>query len=85
MQKSTPLFERVKRALEARERDYGDPQDNLEHVAKRWSIQLNQRISAKDVAIMMIDFKLSRLKHNPKHFDSLVDVVGYAACLAELQ
>jgi len=34
---------------------------------------------------MMLDFKLARLQHNPKHFDSLVDVIGYAACLAELK
>ena len=34
---------------------------------------------------MMLDFKLAQLQHHPNHFDSLVDVIGYAACLAELK
>ena len=32
----------------------------------------------------LIDLKLTRLAHDPKHQDSIVDVAGYAALLHEL-
>ena len=32
----------------------------------------------------MIDLKLTRLTHDPRHFDSVVDVIGYAALLREV-
>jgi Domain of unknown function (DUF6378) len=36
------------------------------------------------VALCLIDLKLARLAHDPKHLDSIVDVAGYAAVLREL-
>jgi hypothetical protein len=32
----------------------------------------------------MIDLKLARLTDNPRHFDSALDVAGYAALLTEV-
>jgi len=36
-----------------------------------------------DVALMMALLKIARLKGNPIHGDSWVDLAGYAACGAE--
>ena len=33
----------------------------------------------------MIDLKMVRLAHDPSHRDSLVDVIGYAALMTEVQ
>lgn len=33
---------------------------------------------------MMILFKVARLESNPEHEDSLLDVAGYVACLANI-
>lgn len=83
--RSKQLLEHVATLLDERYKDYGSPKDNFNCIARRWSVLLNKELSAQEVALMMLDFKLARLQHNPKHFDSLVDVIGYAACLAELK
>ena len=36
------------------------------------------------VVLCMIDLKLARLSHDPKHRDSVLDVIGYAALLPEI-
>jgi hypothetical protein len=33
----------------------------------------------------MMDLKMERLAHDPKHHDSLMDIVGYGACLADIK
>lgn len=38
-----------------------------------------------DVAIMNMLIKVARLAKNPQHHDSVVDIAGYAACLADVQ
>ena len=32
----------------------------------------------------LIDLKLARLAHDPRHLDSMIDVAGYAAVLKEV-
>ena len=64
--------------------DYGAPEDLFEHVAARWSQVLGTRVKAAQVAVCLMDLKMARLAHNPKHLDSLVDVLGYGACLREI-
>jgi Domain of unknown function (DUF6378) len=49
-----------------------------------WSALLGITITAEDVAIMMIAFKLARLKQTPTHRDTKVDVIGYTICLDRL-
>jgi hypothetical protein len=34
--------------------------------------------------LCLIDLKLARLTHDPGHLDSIIDIGGYAGCLAEL-
>jgi hypothetical protein len=36
------------------------------------------------VLVCLIDLKVARLTHDPQHLDSIADIAGYAACLAEV-
>jgi len=67
-----------------RRRTYGEPTDLFAQIAKRWSLVLRTNVTPAQVALCLIDLKLARLGHDPRHLDSLVDVVGYAACLREV-
>jgi hypothetical protein len=67
-----------------RRREYGEPVDLFEEVAKRWSLALGTEISPAQVVLCLIDLKLARLARDPRHFDSQADVAGYAACLREV-
>ena len=68
-----------------RRRTYGDPTQLFERVAVRWSQLLGTEVTATQVGLCLIDLKLARLANDPQHRDSLIDVAGYAACLAEVQ
>jgi Domain of unknown function (DUF6378) len=67
-----------------RRREYGEPVDLFEHIAKRWSLTLGTRVSPAQVVLCLIDLKVARLAGDPKHLDSIVDVAGYAAVLREV-
>ena len=73
------------KVLEERRDDYGDPADQFKSIAARWSITLGMPVSPAQVALCMIDLKLTRLAHDPGHVDSVVDVIGYAALLREIR
>ena len=73
------------KVLEERRDDYGDPAEQFRAFADRWSITLGTPITPAQVALCMIDLKLSRLAYDPGHVDSLVDVIGYAALLREVR
>ena len=80
--------ELLKKAAEtvcgSREQAHGNPKGTFERIAKSWSAYLDIELTAADVAVMMILFKTARLKGNPAHEDSWVDIAGYAACGAEI-
>jgi hypothetical protein len=63
---------------------YGDAATSMAAVAARWSITLGHPVTPAQVVLCLIDLKLTRLSHNPKHQDSIADVVGYAAVLSEV-
>jgi hypothetical protein len=67
-----------------RRREYGEPVEVFEAVAKRWSLVFGTKVTAAQVVIALLDLKLTRLSRDPKHVDSIVDVAGYAAVLREL-
>jgi hypothetical protein len=67
-----------------RGRAYGDACQSMEAIAQRWSLTLGHPVTAAQVALCMIDLKLERLRHDPCHEDSLLDVAGYAAVLHEV-
>lgn len=71
-------------AIADRHKTYGDPAASMDAIARRWSVTLVRPITPAEVVLCLIDLKLARLAHNPRHVDSLVDVAGYAALLGEI-
>lgn len=67
-----------------RRREYGDPAALFEHVAQRWSLTLGTTVTPAQAVTCLIDLKITRLAHDPRHLDSAVDVAGYAGILQEL-
>lgn len=69
-----------------RDEQYGTPESSFKKIASYWSEYLNCAIDAKDVAIMMILFKVARLCESNKgmHSDTWIDIAGYAACGGEV-
>ena len=74
----------VAQVIAERSVQYGDAGSNMSAIARRWSATLGREISPAQVVICLLDLKLARLAHDPAHEDSLVDVCGYAALLAEI-
>lgn len=70
---------------------YGKPENNFKRISDLWNTYLECRppghrgvITEGDVAILNILLKIGRLAGNPGHYDSWVDIAGYAACGAEV-
>ena len=59
---------------------YGAPEDSFGTIAELWSTYLRQEVLPQDVAAMMTLLKVARIRVNPAHRDSWVDIAGYAAC-----
>jgi Domain of unknown function (DUF6378) len=78
------LLEQATSVVARRRGVYGQPIDLFEQVATRWSLTLGIKISRAQIALCLIDLKLARLAHDPRHLDSIADVAGYAGCLAEV-
>ncbi len=84
---STPaemFLRHVAQVIAERSIQYGDATGNMTAIATRWSATLGQEITAAQVVLCLLDLKLARLVHDPTHEDSVVDVCGYAALLAEI-
>jgi hypothetical protein len=80
------LLDLARQAVARGEAAYGAPWPFFSQAAALWSALLGQRITAAQVAMCMVLFKVSRLAvaGNDDHADSWVDVAGYAALGAEL-
>lgn len=78
------LLQKALMVFEERRANYGKAQHHFRDVAKRWSQVLGCPITPQQVVACMIELKLARLKENPAHFDSIVDIAGYAAVMAEV-
>jgi hypothetical protein len=78
------LLEHAAELVSRRRREYGEPVDVFEAIAKRWSSAFRTKVSPPQVVIALIDVKLVRLSRNPKHLDSTIDIAGYAAILCEV-
>ena len=78
--------EAVEAVTGARQRDYAHPRVNFQRIADLWSPIFGVQVSPEQVAMAMIQVKISR-EMNRHTRDNLVDLIGYAltldACLAE--
>jgi hypothetical protein len=74
----------VAEVIAERSAQYGDAGSNMAAIAKRWSATLGREITTAQVVLCLLDLKLARLAHDPTHDDSVVDICGYAALLAEI-
>lgn len=64
---------------------HGDAEDNFKHIAWLWSdylamIKPREKLTNKDVAAMMVLFKVARAAHNPDNLDNWLDAAGYSIC-----
>ena len=82
----------LRKALEVingeRQDQYGNPEDAFPLIAELWEIYLRVpgvvgAITPKDVAIMMVLFKIAREIHQHKQ-DNLVDAAGYLGLAGDL-
>lgn len=65
---------------EDRQDEYGHPFDNLDRAAQIWSVILDHKVSAEQVALCMVGMKIARQVHKPKS-DTVTDIIGYALTL----
>jgi hypothetical protein len=59
------LLEHAAGIVTRRRRDYGEPADVFEAVAKRWSSVFGTKVTAAQVVIALLDLKLVRLSRDP--------------------
>jgi hypothetical protein len=74
-------LQRAAKIIAQRGSTYGDAATSMSAVAARWSLTLGHAVTPAQVVLCMIDLKLARLAHDPKHHDSILDVLGYTALL----
>lgn len=66
-----------------RRKDYGDVRSNFDTVASLWSVALGVVVSGEDVLRCMILLKVARDMTGETKRDTLVDIAGYAGCMAK--
>lgn len=68
-----------------RDLQYGEPEESFTAIADLWNAYIDKTITltAKDVAMMMVLFKVAREATGQSKRDNLIDIAGYAACAAE--
>lgn len=69
----------------ARQSVYAHPFDNFTQTAALWSPILGMEVTPEQVALCMIQVKVSRLCNTPNHRDSIVDIAGYAGTYEKVQ
>lgn len=82
--KSKPLLEQAHDIITGeRAQQYGPVSESFGKIAAIWAAILNTEVTAHDVALCMIGLKVARAT-NGYHFDSFLDIAGYAACAEQL-
>jgi hypothetical protein len=70
--------------LAERGKAYGHPRPNHERIARLWSVILGVEVTPEQVALCMVQVKVSRLVQTPDHADSIDDIAGYAEVLRQI-
>lgn len=70
-------FERIEDMLTGdKAEEYGDPQAMCRRIGQRW---FGEEAAEVDVAIMMAELKIERIKHDQSKEDSYMDAIAYLA------
>lgn len=70
-------FERIEDMLTGdKAEEYGDPQAMCRRIGQRW---FGAEAAETDVAIMMAELKIERIKFDPTKEDSYMDAISYLA------
>jgi hypothetical protein len=72
------LEEATKLTMGDRNREYGPPVENMQHIADIFNAITGHKISAVDVTVLHMATKLARMRTSPTHRDSHVDLMAYA-------
>lgn len=72
--------EAIKIVAGPRQEAYGDKLRNFSDIAALWEPILGTTVTPEQVALCMMQVKISRLLKTTNHHDSLVDICGYALC-----
>jgi hypothetical protein len=74
-----------------RNKNYGSPTENFDTTAALWNAQMGHKLkpgesfTGTDVALLMVQLKMARLKTSPSNRDHYLDIAGYIACGWECQ
>lgn len=63
---------------------HGALENSFGQLARVWSERVGVTITPAQVALMLVDLKVTRAWGNPGHQDNWVDIAGYAACGGEI-
>lgn len=81
---SAAMLKHVADILADRSKTYGDPRQSMSAIAARWSLTFGHPVTPAQVVLCMMDLKLARLRCDPTHQDSMIDLIGYATVLHEV-
>jgi len=84
MQRDQVLAEACAIITTSRAETHGSYEENYTRLAGMWSAYLGVPVSVVDVTNMLVMLKIARARTKPKHADNWIDMVGYAACGAEV-
>lgn len=93
--RETILSEIKKIICNDRNEQYGEPENSFEKIADYWTTYLKHNciapdadcdLGARDVAIMMVLFKLGRMETSYfASYDSFIDAIGYMTCATDCE
>lgn len=93
--RETILSEVKKIICDGRNEQYGEPEDSFEKIADYWATYIKHNcvapgadcgLDARDVAIMMVLFKLGRMETSYfENYDSFIDAIGYMTCATDIE
>ena len=93
--RETILSEVKKIICDDRNEQYGEPEDSFKNIAEYWHTYLEHNclvpdtgfhITERDVAIMMVLFKLGRMETSYfASYDSFIDAIGYMTCATDIE
>ena len=77
------ILSTAKATISQRGQEYGDALPSFVRAANIASAILDRKLTAFDIAVVMMAVKMSRLSHQRGHEDSWVDLAAYVAFAAQ--